>query len=144
MAVRIRTMRAGDLAAVVAIERRITGSRRTSSLGRKLRTTLRERESICLVAQIGGEVAGFLVGDIRPWEFGEDRPVAWVKVVGVDPRRQGGGIGSGLGRRFLAVAKARGARRVRTLVGWDAGDVVAYFRSLGFDRTGPIVLERRV
>ncbi len=144
MAARIRKMRAGDLAAVVAIERRITGSRRTSSLGRQLRTTLREPESICLVAQIGGEVAGFLVGDIRPWEFGQDRPVAWVKVVGVNPKYQGAGIGGELGRKFLAEARTRGARRVKTLVDWDAGDVVAYFRSLGFDRAGPIVLERRV
>ncbi|HEV8594825.1 MAG TPA: GNAT family N-acetyltransferase [Thermoplasmata archaeon] len=140
---RIRKMRASDLAAVVAIERQITGSRRTSSLGRQLRTTLRERESICLVAEIGGDVAGFLVGDLRPWEFGEDRPVAWVKVVGVDPRHQGGGIGRDLGRKFLAEARTRGARRVKTLVDWDAGDVVAYFRSLGFDRSGAIVLDRK-
>lgn len=144
MAVHVRKMRTEDLAAVVAIDKQITQSRRVSSLGRHLRTTMREPETICLVAEDGGRVAGFLVGDVRPWEFGEDRPVAWIKVVGVDPSQQGVGIGRQLGRQFLAEARAKGARRVKTLVEWDAGDVVAYFRALGFDRSGDVVLKKDV
>src|SRR3990172_993023 len=144
MGVRIRRLRAGDVAAVVGIERRITGSRRTSALGRYLRRALRTREGICLVAEVDGEAAGFIVGDVRPWEFGEDREVAWVKVVGVDPRHQGSGLGHLLGERFLAEVRRRGIRRVKTLLEWDAGDLVAYFQSLGFDRGGAIVLERSV
>src|SRR3970040_2201591 len=101
MGVRIRKLRTGDVAALMAIERRITGSRRTSALGPYLRRALRTKEAICLVAELDGETAGFLVGDVRPWEFGEEREVAWVKVVGVDPRHQGGGVGRILGRRFL-------------------------------------------
>ncbi len=144
MAVRIRGLRAGDLAAVADIERRITGSRRTSALGPYLRRALRTREVIGLVAVSAGRTAGFLVGDVRPWEFGEDRQVAWVKVVGVDPRHQGEGIGALLGDAFLREARRRGIRRVKTLVEWDSGDLVAYFQSLGFERAGAIVLERTV
>jgi predicted N-acetyltransferase YhbS len=142
MGVRIRRLRAGDVAAVVGIERRITGSRRTSALGLYLRHALRTREGICLVAEADGEAVGFLVGDVRPWEFGEDREVAWVKVVGVDPRHQGEGLGHRMGEQFLKELRRSGIRRVKTLVEWDSGDLVAYFQSLGFNRGGAIVLER--
>jgi len=144
MGVRIWRMQGGDVPAVVGIERRITGSRRTSALGPYLRRALRTKEGVCLVAEVDGEAAGFLVGDVRPWEFGEDREVAWVKVVGVDPRHQGDGLGGLLGRRFLKELKGKGIRRVKTLVEWDSGDLVAYFQSLGFHRAGAIVLERSV
>src|SRR3970282_963912 len=126
MAVRIRRMAASDLGAVAAIERSITKSRRTSALQAHLRRQLRAGEGVCLVAEVGGKAAGFLVGDIRPWEFGEDREVAWVKVVGVDPRHQGDGLGGLLGRRFLKELKGKGIRRVKTLVQWGSGDLVAY------------------
>ena len=144
MAVRIRRLRAGDVAAVVDIERRITKSRRTSALGPYLRGALRTKGAICLVAEKDRATAGFLVGDVRPWEFGEDYQVAWVKVVGVDPRHQGQGLGALLGSRFLEELRRRGIRRVKTLVEWDSGDLVAYFQSQGFDRAGAIVLERTV
>src|SRR5574342_456930 len=133
MAVRIRNLVASDLPAVAAIERRITKSRRVSALQSYLRAALRSRDAICLVASVGGETAGFLVGDVRPWEFGEDRRVAWIKVVSVDPRHQGAGLGHLLGERFLKEVRRRGIRRVKTLVEWNSGDLVAYFQSLGFD-----------
>src|SRR3970282_3010192 len=134
MAVRIRRMAASDLGAVAGIERSITKSRRTSALQTYVRRQLRAGEGVCLVAEVGGKRAGFLVGDGRPWEFGEDREVAWVKVVGVDPRHQGMGLGHLLGEHFLREVRRRGIRRVKTLVEWDAGDLVAYFHALGFDR----------
>ncbi len=144
MVVRIREMRAADLAAVGSIERAITGSRRVSALQGHLRRLLRGGKGICLIAEVDGAVAGFLVGDVAPWEFGEDRQVAWLKVVGVNPRHQGGGLGKRLGDSFLAAVRKRGIRRAKTLVEWDSGDLVAYFQSLGFDRGGAIVLERDV
>lgn len=144
MAVRIRAMRASDLAAVTSIERRITRSKRVSALRTHLAAMLRGRAGVCLVAELDRGVGGFLVGDVAPWEFGEDRQVAWIKVVGVDPRHQGAGLGKRLGEAFLAELRRKGIRRVKTLVAWDSGDLVAYFQSLGFDRAGAIVLERSV
>ena len=142
MGVRIRPMRAADLAAVSSIERQITWSKRVGSLRKHLAAMLKAREGVCLVAEVDGAVGGFLVGDVAPWEFGEDRQVAWIKVVGVDPRHQGAGLGKKLGQAFLKEMRARGIRRVKTLVEWYSGDLVAYFQSLGFDRAGAIVLER--
>lgn len=36
----------------------------------------------------------------------------------------------------------RGITKVRTTVEWDAGDLITYFRALGFERSGFIGLER--
>ncbi len=137
-------MRASDLAAVTSIERRITGSKRVSALRTHLAAMLRGRTGICLVADLDGVVGGFLVGDVAPWEFGEDRQVAWIKVVGVDPHHQGAGLGKRLGQAFLGELRRKGIRRAKTLVAWNSGDLVTYFQSLGFDRADAIVLERSV
>src|SRR3972149_3301775 len=135
MAVRIRRMRVSDLKALATIERRITGSRRTSALQGHLRRQLRAGGGVCLVADVAGKPAGVLVGEVAPWgvggECGEEREVAWVKVVGVDPRHQGLGLGHLLGQAFLKKVRARGIRRVKTLVEGDAGELVACFPALG-------------
>src|SRR2546426_7939283 len=143
MRVHVRAMRAADLAVVATIERRITKTKRVSSLRRHLAAMLRSRLGVCLVAEIGGTVGGFLVGDVAPWEFGEEREVAWIKAVGVDPRHQGTGLGKRLGDAFLAELRRRGIRRGETLVEWDSGDLVAYFQSLGVDPAGAGGLQRR-
>ncbi len=70
--------------------------------------------------------------------------MAWIKVVGVHPRHQGKGIGRKLGEAFLENLKAKGSVRMRTLVPWDSGDLITYFKALGFDRSQYVVLERRV
>lgn len=142
MRITVRGLRPADLPTVAKIERRITGSRRTSSLVRNLRKHLAGgSRAACLAAVVDGRVVGFIVGEIRPWEFGEDREVGWIRVVGVDPDIQGEGVGRLLGERLLRVFRSRGVRRARTLVEWDAGDVIAYFRSLGFSRGNGISLE---
>jgi hypothetical protein len=38
----------------------------------------------------------------------------------------------------------RGVTTVRTTVEWDSGDLIAYFRTLGFERSGFIGLEKRL
>ncbi|HLA46990.1 MAG TPA: GNAT family N-acetyltransferase, partial [Thermoplasmata archaeon] len=72
------------------------------------------------------------------------RDVGWIKVVGVDPAFQGQGVGKALGEALLKYFKEKGVERVRTLVEWHAGDMIAYFKSIGFDRSDLIPLERKL
>jgi predicted N-acetyltransferase YhbS len=138
----VRPLKTSDLAAVSRIERAITGSGRTGSLARNLRRRLSKGDrASCLAAVDRGTVVGFIVGEIRPWEFGEDREVGWILVVGVDPLYQGKGIGRLLGNSLLKHFRRKGVRRAKTLVEWDAGDVITYFRSLGFARGDAVALE---
>jgi predicted N-acetyltransferase YhbS len=140
---RIRPLREGDIPAAQRIEAKITRSPETSTLGDHIRQQLRHGDpDACLVAERDGEVVGLIVGDIRPWEFGEAEPVGWIRVVGVDPKDQGQGVGRALGDALLAHFRRKGVRKVRTLVEWDAGDVISYFKALGFDRSDLVPLER--
>lgn len=142
MAIRVRPLQRADLSAVARIEKAITGSRRLGSLTENLRKRLDQGDGdSCLAAVDGSNVVGFIVGEIRPWEFGEDRQIGWILVVGVDPAYQGRGVGRALGATLLRHFRASGVRRAKTIVEWDAGDVIAYFRTLGFARGDGTVLE---
>jgi ribosomal protein S18 acetylase RimI-like enzyme len=140
--VQVRAMTAKDVPAAVAIERRVTRKARTTSLDRNLRARLKAgRACICLAAPVGDRLGGFLVAEVRGVEFGEGEPVGWVEVVGVDPEFQGQGIGQALGREALRRLRGRGVRRVKTLVAWDAGEMISYFQTLGFGRADSVLLE---
>ncbi len=145
MAVRVRRLTEADVPAIERIEKAITKSTRTGSLGRNVREQLKTgNPEACLAAEVDGKFAGFIVGDVRPWEFGEDRDVGWIKTVGVDPAFQGHGVGKTLGEALLKHFKSKGVERVRSLVEWHAGDMIAYLQSLGFDRSDLIPLERKL
>jgi GNAT superfamily N-acetyltransferase len=142
--VRVRKMARSDVKAAASIERKVTKARGTG-LERNLRARLAgSSDSICLAADVGGSMAGFLVAEVRRVEFGERDPVGWIEVVGVDPAHQGHGVGAALGREALRRLKAKRVRRVKTLVEWDAGDMVSYFASLGFRRADGVLLEAAV
>jgi GNAT superfamily N-acetyltransferase len=131
-----------DIPAAVAIERRVTRKRGGTSLERNLRARLKfGRSSICLAAPVGDRLGGFIVAEARGIEFGEREPIGWVEVVGVDPEFQGQGIGFALGEEALRRLRRRGVRRVKTLVRWDAGEMISYFQTLGFSRADSVLLE---
>jgi len=131
-----------DVPAAVAIERRVTRKRGGTGLDRNLRARLKAGHgSVCLAAPVGDRLGGFIVAEARGVEFGEAEPVGWVEVVGVDPEFQGQGIGTALGEEALRRLRRRGARRVKTLVAWDAGEMISYFRALGFRRANSVLLE---
>src|SRR3972149_2281439 len=143
--IKVRPLTEIDVPEIERIEKAITKSPRTSSLGRHVREQLKRGDAkACLVAEVDEKFAGFIVGDVRPWEFGTDRDVGWIKVVGVDPAAQGHGVGKALGDALLAYFKERRVERVRTLVEWHSGDMIAYFQTLGFNRSDLVTLEREL
>ncbi len=145
MNVSVRSITEVDIPDVVRIEREITGSPQVRTLEAILRHYIHHGDpDLLLAADADGKLVGLLIGEIRPWEFGEDEEVAWVKVVGVDPKHQGQGIGKQLGEAFVEKLRAKGIERIRTLVPWDSGDLITYFKALGFDRSHFVALERSV
>lgn len=97
-----------------------------------------------LGAEVDGKLVGFIIGEMRLWEFGRGERVGWIKVLGVDPEYQGRGIGRKMGERLLDNFKRNGIKRVRTMVDWYAGDLISYFKSLGFDILNMIPLEKEL
>lgn len=97
-----------------------------------------------LGAEIDGKLVGFVFAEIRLWEFGRGEKTGWIKVLGVDPEYQGRGIGRKLGETLLDHFKRKNINKVRTLVDWYEGDLISYFKSLGFNILNMIPLEKEL
>src|SRR5512134_2122335 len=77
-AVTVRPARRADLAAVVALDARVTGLEKRAywtGLFRRYGGAAEGRQF--LVAETGGRVVGFIIGEVRDWEFGSP-PCGWV------------------------------------------------------------------
>ena len=92
-----------------------------------------------LVARREGKVVGFIVGDIREWVFGVER-AGWIETFGVEPQHMGGGVGKALGEALVARFREEGIEDIYTSVRWDSGDLISFFKSIGFDKSSFINL----
>lgn len=89
-------------------------------------------EQLRLGAEVEHQLVGYIIGEIRLWEFGVGEEVGWIKVMSVDPDFQQRNIGRQLGESLLANMRQKGIRRVRTLPDSYSGEMISFFRSLGF------------
>lgn len=130
---RIRTLDTVDIGDVVAIDEKITGTYRPEVWEARIAYYLRRDPDAALAAEAGGDVVGFMLGEVRAGEFGLEEATGWIEVLGVDPEHQGGGVGRGLAERMLEHFRDQGAKTVRTLVDEDMEDIAGFFASLGFE-----------
>jgi ribosomal protein S18 acetylase RimI-like enzyme len=94
----------------------------------------------CLVAEKEKKVVGFIIGCIKEWGFGVERS-GWIEMIEVDPKFMGKGIGKNLGDALISYFKAEGIKEVYTTVKWDSGDLISFFKSVGFDKSSFINLK---
>ena len=139
-AIRVRKMRGTDVSAAAQINRAITRRKASPKWTAMVQKLIEQNPDECLVAEESGLVIGFILGERKEFAFGAERS-GWIEVLGVHPRHMGKGVGKMLGRRLLSIFKKKGATRVFTAVAWDFGDLLAFFRSVGFDRSAFIILE---
>ncbi len=131
--VQIRILDTVDIGAVTDLDETITGRYRPDEWERRIAYYLRRDPDAVLVAEIDGEVAGFMLGEVRAGEFGREEPTGWIEVLGVDPERRGAAIGRQLAEALFEHFRTRGATTVRTLVDETMGDIAGFFGSLGFE-----------
>ena len=147
----IRILRLSDLEDILGIEERIEKERNSDSTDRMqyLKETatyhLQHGDPLMnLGAEIDGRLVGFIFAEVRLWEFGRGEKTGWIKVLGVDPEYQGRGIGRKLGENLLSHFQRKNIKKVRTLVEWHEGNLISYFKSLGFDILNMIPLEKEL
>ena len=89
------------------------------------------RRRVGLVAEEDDRPVGYLLGEVRAFEFGSE-PCGWIFGVGVDPER----LRSGVAGLLLAEARRRfretGVTTMRTMVRRNDVPVLSFFRSHGF------------
>jgi GNAT superfamily N-acetyltransferase len=124
--VAIRPAQAPDLAAISALDARLTGSDKPHYWQEMLGP---DRHFLVAETAKGG-LAGFIAGEVRAWEFGQ--PAAgWVFAIQVDPKTRLKGVGSALFEALAERFKAQGVTRVRTLVDRKDHLILSFFRAQG-------------
>jgi len=141
---KIRPLRVEDLEAIVAIDGKIFGEKRRDYWEKKLRTMGDKASEVSLVAEVQGEVLGFILGDISGWEFGVPDTIGWIDTIGVDPAHQKKGLATALAQELFQRLKAIGVRTIYTLVSWNDWDLLQFFHAMGFTRGDMINLELKI
>lgn len=96
----------------------------------------------CFGVEQNGKLQGFVLADIRPWEFGRRAHVGWIIALGVRPDAQKKGIGKLLGDRVMDQFHRLGVTRVQTIVDSDTRELAPFFKAMGFTESSARVLVR--
>jgi GNAT superfamily N-acetyltransferase len=138
----IRPVEAAALDAVIALDAAVTGLAKPDywyELFHRYGTRGRQQRFF-LVAAAGGEIQGFVLGEVRDWEFGSP-PCGWVFGINVRQDARLDGTGTRLLEAIVAAFRRAGVTKVRTLLARDNTLVLSFFRSQGMMAAPFIPLE---
>lgn len=143
--VTIRPAAGADLPGVIALDAEVTGLRKPEYWrDMYARYGAPRGDSGCfLVAEDEGRIDGFIVGEVRAWEFGSS-PSGWIFAVQVRAKLRVQGLGSRLYGAVCDYFRSAGVDRVRTMVARDNTVIHAFFRSQGMVAGPFIELEMRL
>lgn len=140
-----RSLRPDDLAALVAIDRRITGRDRGPYYRRKMSEALEESGvRVSLVAEADGRVVGFVMARVDLGEFGQTEPEAVIDTIAVDPAYGHRKVGTALVSQLLANLAALRVERVRTELPWGNFGLIAFLARCGFIPSPRLAFSRPV
>jgi ribosomal protein S18 acetylase RimI-like enzyme len=141
---RIRKASSADLPQVIEIDARVTGLPKPDYWSEILRRYGRggARRRV-LVAEGGARVLGYVVGEVRDWEFGSP-PCGWVFGISVRPSAREAGVGTALLQAIAADFRRLGVATVRTLIARNNRLVLSFFRSQGMMAAPVIPLEKDI
>jgi len=147
----IRDAQEKDLAAVIKIDADISIADYGSTVDKKAYWrdifdyyVLRDKDKrVFLVAEDAGEVAGFIVGEARAWEFGSPL-CGWVFAVEVSPGKRTHGVGQLLFKEISERLRLMGVSTIRTMVEIDKKVTLSFYRSQGMRTGRHIELEMQI
>ena len=138
-AIEVRAVRRSDLDRVIDLDATVTGLEKRKywlSVYRRYGSGTHDAQQF-LVALLNGHVIGFVIGEVRDWEFGSP-PCGWVFAIDVDPQARLAGVGTQLlqaiGMRFQRI----GVRKLRTIVALENTLILSFFRAQGM-MAGPLI-----
>jgi ribosomal protein S18 acetylase RimI-like enzyme len=142
--VKIRTAEPADLPAIVALDAANTGVAKIAYWNERFAWyAKRQPDRFFLVAEHDGTMLGFIVGEVRAWEFGSPSS-GWIFAIGVSPSARLHGLGTRLFEEICARFRSAGVQHVRTMLAKDAHLLLSFFRSQGM-MGGPFIeLEKRL
>ena len=137
----VRRLRSRDSAAISKIGSAINQESPDLDYRRIVEEELKREADASFVAEVDGEVVGYMISYITHGSFGLDR-CGWIAMFGVDPKYMGKGIGSRLAEAIFQYYEKKKVKNVFTSVKWDSTDLLSFFKTLGFDRSVCINLQK--
>ena len=139
---RVRPVDKADLGQIIAIDAEVTGLEKTDYWYELFHRYggARNRQRLFLVAESGAVIQGFIIGEVRDWEFGS-APCGWVFGLSVSASARLGGVGARMLEAICDGFRHAGVNKVRTLLARDNGLVLSFFRSQGMMAAPFIPLE---
>ncbi len=135
----VRPVRRSDLDRIIDLDATVTGLEKRKYWLSVLRRygSGRHDEQQFLVALQDGRVIGFVIGEVRDWEFGSP-PCGWVFAIDVDPQARLAGVGTRLLEAISGSFRRIGVRKLRTMLALDNTLILSFFRSQGL-MAGPLI-----
>ena len=140
----IRAMSTKDLDRIVEIDTKVLGQSRLEYWEMKLELVEKRSPMSSLVAELNGEVIGFVIGDASGWEYGVPEHIGWIDTIGVDPSFQRKGLAKMLFTEMVNNLKKVGVDTIYTLVNWRDWSLLQFFDAMGFQKGEMINLELKV
>ena len=137
----IRRLESGDADDIFRIQKAIAEELGTIDYHRVVEEEAKREDRVSFVAELDGKVVGFLITYILYGGFGLEKS-AWIGLFGVDPKYMGQGIGKRMAGEVFDVFRKLNIGNIFTSVKWDSTDLLSFFKSLGFDRSNFINLEK--
>jgi GNAT superfamily N-acetyltransferase len=140
--VHVRLAQVDDLDRIIAIDTHVTGVEKTDYWYEVFHRygARSPRQRFFFVAEVRGEIEGYVIGEVRDWEFGSP-PCGWVFGITVRPETRLGGVGSALLGAICDAFRRAGVSKVRTLLARDNQLILSFFRSQGMMAAPFIPLE---
>ena len=140
-----RSMTIDDLPAIIKMAEQIDGGDHAAYYREKMEESQNQSAvRVSLIAEMDKRVAGFIMARVDFGEFGRTEPAAVIDSIGVDRHQGHKGVGTALLSQLVANLAALRADVVRTIVGWDQGDLMAFFRRNGFEPSQALVFSRSI
>jgi L-amino acid N-acyltransferase YncA len=141
----IRQVQARDLDAVIAIDADATGLPKPEYWGEILARYGggRRQQRFFLVAEADERIEGYIIGEVRDWEFGSPR-CGWVFAINVRREARQERVGTILLEAIVEGFRRLGVSTVRTLLARDNHLVLSFFRSQGMMAAPFIALEKAI
>lgn len=139
--VKIRRMTEADLPRVKEIDKELVGPHRSISWPLRIEAHWWVYRGLPnFVAEVDGELVGFILGDIRGVEYGTEIG-GWIDMMGVAPKRQSMGVGRMLVEAFCAECQKQGVKVMVIVMGSDRR-LVKFWNSVGFRRGNLVSYEK--
>lgn len=140
----VRSLTESDLDALIRVDRRITGMDRTSYFRRKVDEAINgSGVRMSVVAEMQGEVAGFLMARVDYGEFGRTAAEAVIDTLAVDPAYKEQGVGRAMLSQLLLNLSSLRVESVRTEVEWNNFGLLGFLDRCGFKPGQRLAFVRR-